>query len=62
MTKPTKTQDVLPWSIRDDFAVAAMQGMIAASGDSYGIYDFYDIVVAKSAYKVADKMIKERSK
>ena len=61
MTKQIKAKEVLPWSVRDEFAVAAMQGMIAASGDATG-YDFNSIDVAKSAYETADEMIKERIK
>ena len=56
------SRDDLPWSIEDEFAKAAMQGMIAASGNSLGDYDYNSADVANSAYEASAEMMKARRK
>ena len=46
-------------TLRDEFAMAAMQGLIAAWG-AHDVTDFNEI--SCDAYKLADAMLKERSK
>ena len=45
--------------IRDQFAMAAMQGLLANSGMNTGNADF---VIAEATYRFADAMIAEREK
>lgn len=47
-------------SIRDYFAAKAMQGLIAATGDSDGVVTYDDASVAASAYSMADAMLRAR--
>lgn len=47
-------------TLRDYFAAAAMQGVIAASGDNDGCVNYSDDKVAKLAYDMADAMLKAR--
>lgn len=50
--------DPIVWPLRDQFAMAAMQGMLAAcNGPAWGINMF---PLAESAYKYADAMLKAR--
>lgn len=49
-------------SLRDWFAGNAMQGLIAASGNSEGSVKYQDDVISESAYVMADAMITERAK
>ena len=49
-------------SKRDYLAAVAMQGLIAASGDTDGVARYLEEAVAQSAYAMADAMLKERSK
>jgi hypothetical protein len=39
-----------------------MQGMISANGDSNGYLEYEEETVAANAYKLADAMLKARSK
>jgi hypothetical protein len=47
-------------TMRDYFAAKAMQGLIAASGDSNGVVDYAENPIADSAYAMADAMIRAR--
>ena len=47
-------------TVRDYFAAKALQGMIAANGDSNGYLEYEEEMVAKNAYKLADAMLKAR--
>ena len=49
-------------TLRDYFAGKAMQGMISANGDSNGYLEYEEETVAANAYKLADAMLKARSK
>ena len=49
-------------TLRDYFAAKAMQGMISANGDSNGYLEYEEETVAANAYKLADAMLKARSK
>lgn len=46
-------------SLRDFFAAKAMLGIVSASGE-YGGVDYVESSVAKSAYLLADAMLKAR--
>jgi hypothetical protein len=63
-TTPENYFDMDPYgiglSMRDYFAAKAMQGLVAASGDSTGNVDYNDDYLAKSAYAMADAMLKAR--
>ena len=48
-------------SLRDYFAAKAMQALISASANEYGDVEYADTVVAKSAYEMADVMLKART-
>ena len=52
----------LGMTLRDYFAGEAMQGMISANGDSNGYLEYEEETVAANAYKLADAMLKARSK
>ena len=54
--------DTTSKNLRDYFAAKAMQGMISASGDSNGYLEYEEETVAANAYKLADAMLKARSK
>jgi hypothetical protein len=58
---PVGTQ-YLGMMLRDYFAAQAMQGMISASGNSNGYLEYEEETVAANAYKLADAMLKARSK
>jgi hypothetical protein len=47
-------------TLRDYFAAKAMQGLIAASGDSNGVVDYAENPIADSAYAMADAMLRAR--
>ncbi|MDR6421328.1 hypothetical protein J2801_003616 [Paraburkholderia phenoliruptrix] len=49
-------------SLRDYFAAKAMQGLVAASGDGATNVSYDDESVAKSAYELADAMLRAREK
>ena len=48
-------------TLRDYFAAKAMQGMLAANGDSNGYLEYEEKTVAANAYRLADAMLKARS-
>ena len=54
--------EFLGMTLRDYFAGKAMQGMISANGDSNGYLEYEEETVAANAYKLADAMLKARSK
>lgn len=47
-------------TLRDYFAAKAMQGMLAANGDSNGYLEYEEKTVAANAYRLADAMLKSR--
>ena len=47
-------------TLRDEFAMAALTGMITRSATYFGIEDFHKF--AEWSYEVADSMMKERNK
>jgi hypothetical protein len=47
-------------TLRDEFAMAALTGVITRSATYFGIEDFHKF--AEWSYDVADSMMKERSK
>lgn len=47
-------------SLRDYFANQVLAGLISAAGDSDGVVDYDEEIVANSAYKMADAMLKAR--
>jgi len=47
-------------TLRDYFAAKAMQGMLAANGDSNGYLEYEEKTVAANSYKLADAMLKAR--
>ena len=47
-------------TLRDYFAAKAMQGMLAANGDSNGYLEYEEETVAANSYKLADAMLKAR--
>ncbi len=49
-------------TLRDYLAAKAMQGLIAGAGDFYGSVDYDADMVVRSAYALADAMLKERAK
>jgi hypothetical protein len=49
-------------TLRDYFAAKAMQGMLSANGDSNGYLEYEEETVAANAYKLADAMLRARSK
>lgn len=49
-------------TIRERFAMAAMQGLIAASGDSEGGVDYDDATVAANSVAMADALLAELGK
>lgn len=49
-------------TLRDYFAAKAMQGLIAATGDSDGVVTYDSKTVAANAYEMADAMLKAREK
>ena len=49
-------------TLRDYFAAKAMQGMLAANGDANGHLEYIEKMVAESAFKLADAMLKARQK
>lgn len=54
-------QEQILKSLRDEFAMAALQGMISTAGaPCLGGLDGFEKHAAKAAYKMADAMIKTR--
>ena len=47
------------WTVRDEFAKSAMEGMIVSHGESC---DGYREILAKQSFAVADAMLAERAK
>ena len=68
MTKDEEIADLkqsLAWAqqqktLRDEFAMAALTGIITRSATYFGIEDFHKF--AEWSYEVADSMMKERNK
>ena len=65
----TKDKDRNVWrqyhsgmELRDYFAAAAMEGLLASQGTSGGEWTTDDKTVAKAAYTQADAMMKQRKK
>jgi hypothetical protein len=49
-------------TLRDYFAAKAMSALVTASGDSEGLVEYVEEIVAQSAYKMADAMLAEGAK
>jgi hypothetical protein len=58
--KQKATLSAADLEMRDYFAAKAMQGLIAASGDSNGVVDYAENPIADSAYAMADSMLRAR--
>lgn len=63
---PNRTHSISPLTptktLRDEIAIAAMQGILTTSAAPYLTRDDIEGKVAENAYSIADAMLKERDR